>query len=68
MFQSATADRSQGTAFADSAASSAANSASLGMFRPNESSPISLARKVTVGLRSSRDVASAIRITFSGAA
>ena len=48
--QSVTADcRQSHRPCADSAASSAANSASFGMFRPNESSPISLARKVTVG-------------------
>ena len=40
----------------------------LGKFSPNCSSSISLARKVTTGLRISRLVASTMRITFNGAA
>ena len=36
----------------------------LGMLRPKNSSPISLARKVTVGARTSRDVASRMRMVL----
>ena len=66
--QAVTVDRRHSMpAVADTAFSSADSNAPFGMLRPNESSPISLARKVTTGLRSSREVASTMRIARSGA-